>query len=93
MPKKTPTKRSCAFVPQLISTLTRQTRWVCKFSELPSSYRSQPYNLPAKLLARGGINAKVVFNKERDTFCIMRFGVIRPVNLVKPKTKKKTNHV
>lgn len=93
MPKKLPTKRSGAFVPQLIATLTRQTRWGCKFSELPSSYQAQPYNLPAKLFARGGINAKVVFNKDRDTFCIMRFGLVQKVDLVKPKTKKKTNHV
>lgn len=87
-------KRSASFVPQLLLHLSRHTKFTCKYSSLPSSYQAQPYNLPAKLLARGGITANVVFNVANDTFSIIRFG-IAPVPITKKRkaTTKKKNHV
>ncbi len=82
--------RSQSFIPQLVQHLLNHTNFACKFTELPSSYQAQPYNLAAKVLARGGVVAKVVFNRERNTFTIVKFG-IRQKPATKPKTK--TTHV
>jgi hypothetical protein len=90
--KASPPKRSASFVPQLLIHLSTYDKFTCKFSELPASYRSQPYNLPAKLLKRGGIDARVVFNKTNDMFSIIKFG-IKPMPETKKKPAKKTKHV
>lgn len=79
--------RSASLVPQIVAHLLTHPNFTCKFSELPASYQKQPYNLPAKLLQRGGIQARITFNKTNDTFAIVKFGII-PVP--KSKTKKKT---
>lgn len=76
--------RGASFVPQLLAHLSKADKFTCKFSDLPQSYQDQPYNLPAKLLSRGEIQAKVVFNREHDTFSIIKFGI-------KPKKTKPTN--
>lgn len=68
-------KRSNNFVPDLISILLRETSFTCKFSDLPSSYQSQPYNLAAKIAQRGGILVKAVFNKEKDHFVLVKTGI------------------
>jgi hypothetical protein len=90
MLKKSSPKRSASFVPQLLAHLLTHDKFTCKFTDLPSSYQDQPYNLPAKLLARGGIKANVVFNKEHDTFSIVKFG-ITPMPTTKKPAKKKAN--
>lgn len=69
---KAKAKRSNNFVPQLLLALATQPRFECKFSDLPSSYQDQPYNLANKIGERGGIKVVVVFNKEHDTFVVLR---------------------
>lgn len=78
-------KRSDAFIPDLVTALTARDKFTCKFSDLPKSYQDQPYNLPQKLLKRGGIEARIVVNKEHDTFSVIRFG-IKP--MPQPKKRK-----
>lgn len=65
-------KRSPKFVPQIISHLARHSNFTCKLSDLPASYQDQPYNLAAKVLSRGGVTCKVVINRAKDTFVILR---------------------
>jgi len=82
--------RDKAFVPQLLIHLTTHGTFECKFSDLPKSYQEQPYNLAAKTLARGGIKTQIFFNKEQDTFTILRLAnphtpTICPKN---PKSKR-----
>lgn len=79
-------KRSASFVPQLLLHLATHEKFTCKYTDLPLSYQSQPYNLPSKLLARGGIQANVVFNVPNNTFSIIKTGT-------RPITNKKKTHV
>lgn len=67
-------KRALAFVPQLIAHFANHSRFMCKFSALPKSYQAQPYNLAAKITERGGVSVSVIFNKEKDTFTIIKNG-------------------
>jgi len=85
-------RRSASFVPSLIAHLLVHAKFTCKLSELPRSYQDQPYNLSAKLLKRGGIDARVVVNRDHNTFSLIRFGIKKLA--VKPKTKKhvRNNH-
>lgn len=64
--------RSKPFVPQLLLALQKSSSFTCKFTSLPTSYQSQPYNLEAKIMQRGGIRVKVIFNKANDTFVVMK---------------------
>lgn len=70
--KKAPPKRSANFVPQLLIQLANHARFECKFTDLPLSYQAQPYNLAAKVAERGGIKANVIFNKDRNTFVMVK---------------------
>lgn len=79
-------KRAESFVPSLIAHLLVHAKFTCKLSMLPKAYRDQPYNLSAKLLKRGGIDARVVINVDHDHFSLIRFA-IKPL-AVKPKIKK-----
>lgn len=81
-------KRSNNFVPQLLAYLATHDRFSCRFQDVPKSYQKQPYNLAAKLLARGGIDARVVFSKEHDTFSLVRFSVSTKPTTTKKKNKK-----
>lgn len=65
-------KRSANFVPDLVRALLAIGSFTCKFSSLPKSYQSQPYNLRAKIIQRGGIDVNINFNKLHDTFVITR---------------------
>jgi hypothetical protein len=70
-PKKK-TKRAASLVPGIIQVLKTSSRFTCKFSDLPESYRNQPYNLASKIASRGGIQVRAVFNKDQDAFCLIR---------------------
>lgn len=71
-------KRSNNFIPALIAHLLVNAKFSCKLTDLPKSYQSQPYNLSAKLLSRGGIDARVFFNVEHNTFNIVRLTTPTP---------------
>lgn len=86
--KSTIHKRSASFVPSLIAHLLVNAKFTCKLSALPKAYREQPYNLSAKLLSRGGIDARVVVNVEHDHFSLIRFSI---KSVIKPKTKSKSH--
>lgn len=81
--------RAHAFIPQLVLHLSTHASFICKFSDLPASYQSQPFNLSAKVLSRGNIHTKVVFNRERDTFTIIKFD-IRQKSTTKPHVHRKS---
>lgn len=81
--------RAHAFIPQLVLHLTTHSTFTCNFSDLPASYQAQPFNLSAKVLSRGNIRTKVVFNRERNTFTILKFSIRQKT---KPKPTKKHVH-
>lgn len=81
---KSKAKRAPNFVPQLLLHLATHANFTCRFQDVPKSYQKQPYNLAAKLMARGGIDARVVFSKANDTFSLVRFSVSQ-----KPTKNKK----
>lgn len=66
-------RRSANFVPQLLLALERNSQFSCKFTDLPKSYQAQPYNLAAKLKERGGLRVKIILNRERNTFVVLKF--------------------
>jgi hypothetical protein len=74
MPSKSPQpkKRAPAFIPQVILHLETHDKYTCAFNELPISYQKQPYNVPAKILARGDIHTKVVMNQSTNTFILIK---------------------
>lgn len=81
-------QRAQSFIPAIIAHLAGHAKFTCKFSDLPGSYRKQPYNLSAKVLARGNFITKVVFNEARNTFTIVKFGISQRIKTkTKPKTK------
>ena len=65
-------QRSKNFVPQLLLCLQTHRQYRGKFSDLPTSYQTQPYNLAAKIQQRGKIKVNIMFNRGNDTFVIVR---------------------
>ncbi len=70
--KKPIKHRSANFVPQLLLALQSNAQFSCALTDLPKSYQSQPYNLAAKILSRGGIQVKIVVNRERNIFVAIK---------------------
>ena len=80
--------RAKAFVPQLLLHLSNHGTFQCKLTDLPKSYQKQPYNLAAKTLERGGIKTQIFFNKEQNTFTILKLKPTTPLCQTHPKSKR-----
>lgn len=70
--KKPNQKRAASFIPQVITHLETKGKFECLFSDLPKSYQAQPYNIPSKILERGGIMTKVIMNQSTNVYIIVK---------------------
>ncbi len=66
-------KRSKSIVPSILLALQTAPQFTCKITDLPASYQLQPYNLAAKIQARGdNIRVNIIVNRERNCVVIVR---------------------
>lgn len=86
-PKNKKRSRSPNFMPQLLLALQGASKVEGKYSDLPASYREQPYNLASKVQERGGIRVSITFNKEADIYVILKQPTSTPCP-TKPKTTR-----